>query len=79
MSDEEMGRRPDPEGPFPERIDVSVTEDMKLDAALLARAHGFKSLGNWVRHVLSRELYGEVHMVEKYLHRGRNSRGANPE
>ena len=73
-----MGRTADPDGPFESRIDVQVTEEMKLDAAVLSRSHGFKSLGQWVRHVLARELYGELHMVEKYLHRGRNSRGGNP-
>ena len=77
MSDEDMGRTPDPDGPFEFRIDVGVTEEMKIDAALLSRAHGFKSVGQFVRHLLSRELYGELRMVEKYLHRGRHTRGGN--
>jgi hypothetical protein len=76
---EEMGRPADPDGPFDTRIDVPVSEDTKIDAAMFARASGHKSVSEWVRRLIHRELYGEMRMIERYLHRVRNSMGGKSE
>lgn len=57
----------DPLGELGVRIDCNVPEQMKDDAAFVARASGFKNTSEWLRDILHRELYGRVETVQRLV------------
>ena len=68
----------DPHGKLDARLDFNVPESVKDDAAFVARASGFKTTGEWLRHITYRELYGRVDMIQKVVHAEAGGNGRNP-
>lgn len=66
----------DPRGKCDERIDIPVPESVKDDAIFIARAHG-KTVSEWVRDVLYRELYGQVAHIQMLVQTGPEVHGSN--
>ena len=67
----------DPLGKLDARLDVNVPEQVKDDAAFVARASGFKTTGEWVRFIVCRELYGRMDMIQKVVHADVGGNGRN--
>lgn len=56
----------DPRGKCVERIDIPVPESVKEDAVFVARANG-KTVSEWARGVITKELYGAVDHIQKIM------------
>lgn len=68
---------PEPDAKLDVRLDVNVPEQMKDDAAFVARARGFRNTGEWVRSVLIRELYGSLESIQRLVEQRTGVDGRN--
>jgi hypothetical protein len=66
-------------GKSDERIDVPVPAELKERISALAIVHGYGSSAEYVRELLLRHVFGELHMVQRYGHRRHPHRGGTSE
>lgn len=69
----------DPLGKLTERLDVPVPAELKERVSALAIVHGYGSASEYVRELLTRHVFGELHMVQRYGQRRRGPMGGTSE